>query len=314
MLAKERLENRQFVENQKKTIERLEERLGKLEVDKKEIRDKYQNQANIIKENSKEIEMLKNENANLNQMLQIQNDDILNIHQKLQTFEKKNPKDFKKTLDDQRKDVENLKTFAKSVLKMHETLSDVNVRDKCETYHYLYNKDYSTDQDARQWNDFVQQAIANKDFDGDCDYLQQMKNVLVRYQKTVYTKSWFTRLFQFAYAIDHGMIIRDHIKLCSTYVVKYISVKDHNTRYEFDTTTQDMKWTKHSHLVASYLSRHQGSLCLDVAIILPSCYKNIYILHWKEEEKKLRIPLDGRVVFLNEGSFYTPFIMLQLER
>ena len=65
---------------------------------------------------------MKNENANLNQLLQTQNDNILNIHRKLQKLEKENAEDFEKILNDQRKDVENLKTFAMTVSKLHETL------------------------------------------------------------------------------------------------------------------------------------------------------------------------------------------------
>ena len=45
----------QQFENQKKTIEGLEARLGKLEVESKEIKDKYQAQLNLLKENTKEI-------------------------------------------------------------------------------------------------------------------------------------------------------------------------------------------------------------------------------------------------------------------
>ena len=166
VLAKERLENRKGAQNQKKNIEKLEERLGKLELENKELRDKCDTQSNVLKENvdkvedleqrsrnlelqnkeiqeknealsnvlnenTKHIESLKNENKNLNQMLQVQNDNLTNIHEKLQRLEIGDPK---KALDDQRKDLKNLKTFAMNVCQLHERLSNPNVR---ETSHML---------------------------------------------------------------------------------------------------------------------------------------------------------------------------------
>ena len=188
MLAKERLANRQLVENQNKKIDRLEESLRKLEVEHEKIKGKYDTQSNLLKENSKEMKSLKNENANLSQMLQTQNDNIVNIQQKLETLENENIKHFEKTLNNQRKDVKNLKNFAMTVGKLHETLSDSYVREKIRTSIYLYNEDYTTDKDAKQWNGFVEQTIANQDLNGHCDYLHQMVNVLLRYKKTVYPK------------------------------------------------------------------------------------------------------------------------------
>ncbi|XP_066932108.1 uncharacterized protein [Clytia hemisphaerica] len=317
VLAKERLENRTLFENQNKTIERLEERMDKLEVENKDLMNKYETQSNLLIKNTEEIESLKSENANLNQMLQQQNDNVLNIHQKLQLLEKENPKDIEKTLKtlkEQRKDIENLKTFSKTVGELHGTLSDANVKEKALTFLYLYDKDYIENEDVKQWNDFVQQINTNEDFNGDCDYLQQMKNVVNGYQVTVYSKSWGIRLFQFALAIDHGVIINKHIKLCPQYIVKYISVINHNTYQDFNKTTRDMKWTKHSGGVASYLSFHQGSRCLNVAVMLPSCYKNVYILHWDEEDKKLKIPLNRTIVSLNGDKRHSGhFVMLQIE-
>uniref|UniRef100_A0A7M5X2R5 Uncharacterized protein n=1 Tax=Clytia hemisphaerica TaxID=252671 RepID=A0A7M5X2R5_9CNID len=314
VLAKERLENRTLFENQNKTIERLEERMDKIEVENKDLLDKYETQSNLLIKNTKEIESLKNENANLNQMLQQQNDNVLNIHQKLQLLEKENPKDIEKTLKGQRKDVENLKTFAKTVGKLHGTLSDVNVRENFRIKKYLYDKDYIKNGDAKQWNDFVQQINTNEDFNGDCNYLQQMKNDVNRYQGTVYSKSWNTRLLQFALTINHGVIIGNHIKLCPHYIVEYISVINHNTYEDFNRTTQDMKWTKHSHGVASYSSIHQGSRCLNVAVRLPLWCENVYILHWDEEDKKLKMPLNGTKVSLKGDKRYcSPCAMLQIE-
>eukprot|EP00111_Clytia_hemisphaerica_P020402 TCONS_00060111-protein len=55
LLAKERLENRTLLENQNKTIERFEERLGKIEVENKDLVDKYETQSNLLIKNTKEI-------------------------------------------------------------------------------------------------------------------------------------------------------------------------------------------------------------------------------------------------------------------
>ena len=110
------------------------------------------------------------------------------------------------------------------------------------------------------------------------------------------------------------MIIRDHIKLRTEFGVNYNSVINHTTKEQFDKTTQNKKWTKHSHEVASYFSRHRDSWCLNVATCLQSFYENIYILHWEEEEKKLRIPMNGEMASLNGNlSYQNHFVMLQLE-
>ena len=314
MLTQERLENRKIIENQNKKIECFEERLGKLELENKEIQDQSETQSNLLEKSTKEIESLKNDNANLNQKLQTQNDYTLNIHQQLETLERK---EFEKTLEDQREEIENLKTFAKAVSKLHETLCDVHVREKDLTFRYLYNKDYSTHSGVNEWNDFVQQINTNEEYSGDCYYLYQMVQIINRYQKTVYTKSWNMRLWQFAFAIDNGAIINDHIKLCTLSTVKYISISRYNNNQHFDMINNiDMRWVKHSNLVASYLSWHKSAWCFNIAILLPSCYKNINILHWKEESKKLRLPTNnGLIVRLNDGESYCyPFVMLQLER
>ncbi|XP_066910201.1 restin homolog [Clytia hemisphaerica] len=186
------------------------------------------------------------------------------------------------------REILNLKIFAERISKLHLTLSEPAVRGYEVGDKFLGQIQYEQKDEVRRWIKFADEIYVSKD-EG-CGYLKDLKEAITEYRKSIYCGAWNQRLLQMTfYGMECGQVLNRYVKIVSSLiVVKMISVKVYQTIEDYEKVVRKEKWCKHSHHVASYFDRY-GS-CLFVAIFYPMEYRNVYILHAQDEEKKLSVP------------------------
>ena len=257
-----------------------------------------------LKEKDIEIEQLKELNTEKDETLNSLKNDIEALKSQLedackrltemernkkQTNDLVNLTQQSKKVDKFEDDIDNLKTFAERISKLHYTLSEKCLRRNDHYYSTLLQEDYDEDEDVTQWNEMIKEVVEN---DNECEYLQTLKASMNQYKETIYSSTYEERLNNFCYFTPLGVYCYPLIRIGCSDHIESICVKIFEYYDDFE---KDQKELERKDEIITGKVRNEFDVCsyyvgrcLHVAVAL-SCGK-VFLLHKSNEEEKLELP------------------------
>ena len=202
--------------------------------------------------------------------------------------------EMKQSQTQQTNRIDDLETFADRCSKIHLTLSQSTLRRNDHYGFSLFQENYDTSGSVKKWNKLVEEI--NED-DNKCEYLKKLKHSINQYQKTIYSLTYEERLRNFGHFTPTLTERGGFIKVGCHVDVKHICVKLYRYWKNFTSEIEKIDEQRTCKVQNNDVCSFYIGDCLHV--VLYGYWRNIYLLHYSEEDKKLNLP-KGSIVKLDD--------------
>lgn len=255
----------------------------------------------ILKEKSEqkdlEITELKEWNTKKDKTINVMKQDFQdlkkeldNVRKQLTTQMKNNERLQSEKLDHNKENIENLQKFAVIISKLHNTLSNKQLKRNDHVDNILFQDNYDKDENVKKWNGFVGEV--NKYEKIKCDYLEILKDSINQYSENILCKKYEERLENLCNTTPLGSGY-PFVRIGCHSSDKSICVKSFYTLQDFE---GEVKSNKDKRYCKIQNDQYAFSYFIDdtLHVAFWGLY-NVYLLHNSDEEKKINLP-NGAVV------------------
>ena len=214
------------VKNLKEKSDEAEEKLKEKDIEIKQLKELNTEKDKTLSSLKHDIGDLKRQLKNAGKRLtemernKIQTNDLVNLTQQSKKFDK---------FDE---DIDNLKTFAKRISKLHYTLSEKWLRTNYHHSSTLLQEKYDKDKDVTQWNELIKEVVED---DNKCQYLETLKASMNRCKETIYSSTYEERFKNFCYFTPLGIFCYPFIRIgFGSPYNKFICVKSFGNYSDFE--------------------------------------------------------------------------------
>ena len=268
----------------------------------KNLKEKSDQGEEKLKEKDIEIEQLKELNTKKDETLNSLKHDIKDLKSQLENackrltemeINKNQTNDLfiltqqSKKVDKFEEDIDNLKTFAERISKLHYTLSEKWLQRNDHYYSTLLQEDYDENEDVTQWNEMIKEVAED---DNECEYLQTLKTSMNRYKETIYSSTFEERLNNYRYFTPLGVYCYPFIRIGCPLTIESICVEFFDNYDDFDEELERNDKIRTCKVRNDYdVCSYYVDDCLHVAVACMYDVK-VYLLHKSIEKEKLELP------------------------